>query len=796
MRGIVVHSSAMIPALVGLAGDHSFGFVLAALVLCIVAGWLVAKLMRGVAQARPGPRRRWLAGTALVAGLGVWTTHFIAMLGWRPDRDAGFDGRMTMLSVVLGVLLVGAPLALSALCKSRRLRVLTGAAAGLGIGAMHHAGMAAVQFCVVTHSSLIGSLSTAIGVGCMAMACGLSPRTRASFAVCALFTTAVAGTHFMALAGTRLDCVAGAGNGPHDNITLSVFVGIGSGVVFLGAFLTILMAKRFEAQEQAHSAVLRTALNNMSNGLLFLDANGRARLYNRRYLEVFGFQPDTDLTGLTVNEIVARVADGNGWSAARREQASARLDKWRSLARFTQIDYPMDNGRIMQLEIRPLDEGGTVITFDDVTKEREAQRHVAQLAFSDPLTKLANRRALSARLERDVSAKRRFHLLLIDLDRFKSVNDTHGHAVGDKLLIQVAERLTEIAGKIGFVARQGGDEMAVLVYGDKPQGLAVAGAVIAAISSPFRIDELTVEIGCSIGIGCAEDSSDAADLMQFADVALYESKRQGRGLVSCYTHGMLDAITERGQLEADMRHAIERGEMHLVYQPVLALRDDRLIGYEALIRWDHPMLGALSPARFIPLAEETGQIVAIGAWVLEEACRQAADLPDEIYVAVNVSPVQFQSPLLLTHLTQALAQSGLPARRLEIELTETAIVRDGVGIAQTLNAIRRLGVTVAMDDFGTGYSSLAHLRDFPLDRIKVDRSFVATAETDPHSLAVLEGITHIARRLGVAILAEGVETEAQLQLMRDIGCDAVQGYLVGKPARLAQDQPPPAALSA
>ena len=214
-----------------------------------------------------------------------------------------------------------------------------------------------------------------------------------------------------------------------------------------------------------------------------------------------------------------------------------------------------------------------------------------------------------------------------------------------------------------------------------------------------------------------------------------------------------------------------------------------------MIRWDHPKLGAVSPARFIPLAEETGQIIPIGAWVLQEACRQAARLPNDVYVAVNVSPVQFRSPQLLSDLTQALARSGLPAERLEIELTETAIVEDGPRIAKILAAIRRLGVTVAMDDFGTGYSSLAHLRDFPLDRIKVDRSFVATAETDRHSLAVLKGIMHIAKALDVVLQAEGVETPSQLALMREIGCDAIQGYLIGRPQRLV-DSTVPMALSA
>jgi len=779
----------MIQVVTRLAADHSLGFVVTALVICLIAGWLVARLMHNVAQAKLEHRWRWIVGTAVVAGLGVWTTHFIAMLGYRPDMMLGFEGGTTTLSALVAMLMVGAPLGFAPLLRSWRLRAALGAVAGIGIGAMHYAGMAAIEGCLRTYSPLSSGLATGIGACCLALACGLPSRPGTSRMVCALFTLAVGGTHFIAIAGTRLERVVAQGGLPHENVALSVFTALGAAVLFLAAFLTILAAQRFETQERAHSAVLRTALDNMSNGLIYLDETDRVRLYNRRYLEIYGFEPDAELTGLTAEQIIDLVGDRHGWTAERRDQARRRLNEWWSVESFTQIDYPMDDGRVMQVEVRPVEGGGTVITFDDVTKDREAQRRITELAFCDPLTKLANRRALNERMERDFFPKQRFKLLLIDLDRFKPVNDNYGHAVGDRLLVQVADRLTRIAGPDGFVARLGGDEMALLVYGDLDRASAVATQVIEAIAFPFQIDAITLSIGCSIGICCTDDARDAAELMQFSDMALYESKRHGRGRSSCYTRGMLEAVSERVQIETDMRTAIERDEMHLAFQPVLALADDRVIGYEALIRWEHPTLGAIPPVRFIPLAEETGQIVPIGAWVLREACRQTAQLPGDVYVAVNVSPVQFRSPLLLSHLTQALAQSGLAAHRLEIELTETAIVEDGPQIARMLTAIRRLGVTVAMDDFGTGYSSLAHLRDFPVDRIKVDRSFVATAESDRHSMAVLEGITHIARTLGVTVLAEGVETPSQLQLLRKIGCDAIQGYLVGRPEPFAHDAP-------
>ncbi|WP_182422155.1 EAL domain-containing protein [Aureimonas sp. ME7] len=773
----------MMLSLAVLAADHSLGFVVTALIICVVAGWLVASLLGKIAVARNHHRFRWIVGTALVAGIGVWTTHFVAMLGYRSDLMLSYTGVTTLVSAIVAVLVVGVPLALSPLISSWRGRATLGGIAGLGVGAMHFTGMSAVDGCVQTHSPLAVASSWSLGACALGLACALPSRMATPRRVCALFTLAVCGTHFLAIGGTEMQRLGALPIVPHENVTLSVFTAAGAAVLFVGAFLTILATQRFEAQEKAHSQILSTALENMSNGLVFLDETDRVRLYNRRYLEIYGFDADTQLMGLTSQDIIDLVGDRLEWTAERRQKARQRLTEWEAVDCFTTIDYPMDDGRIMEVEIRPVLSGGTVITFDDVTKERKAQRRIEELAFLDPLTRLPNRRALNMRMDQDFHPKQRFKLLLLDLDRFKPVNDTYGHGVGDLLLVQVAARLREIAGPAGFVSRLGGDELAILVYGDLDQATGVAERVIEAIAFPFQIEEITINIGCSIGMCCTDDARDAAELMQFSDIALYESKRHGRGRISCYSAGMMEAVAERTQLETDMRMAIERGEMYLAYQPVLALTDDRVIGYEALIRWDHPTLGSVSPARFVPLAEENGQIVEIGAWVLMEACRQACSFQGEAYVAVNVSAVQFRSPRLLSHLTQALTASGLPACRLEIELTETAIVEDGAQIAEMLGAIRRLGVTIAMDDFGTGYSSLSHLRDFPLDRIKVDRSFVATAETDRHSMAVLEGITHIARKLEIAILAEGVETPSQLSLLRDIGCDAIQGYLIGRPER-------------
>ena len=774
----------MIRHLIRLASDHSLGFIVTALVICLGAGWLLGAMLHQAGSAKVVHRRRWRIGTAIVAGLGVWTTHFIAMLGYRPDMLLGYDGLTTAISAGIAVVMTGVPLAASAKAPSWPSRAALGGLAGLGIGAMHYTGMAALQGCTQTNSVAVGVLAALIG-GCSLAAARAVPNfARSIRATCILFTVAVCGTHFAAIAGTSLLAQPGIGDRPFENIILSVFTAAGAAVLFLGAFATILTAKRFEAQERAHSAILSTALNNMSNGLIFLDATGSLGLFNRRFLEMCRLGADDLSIGMSQKATLDAMGKSLSWTADRRRFVEQCFDHWVVMNADETDDYTTSDGRALEVNSRLVEGGGVVLTFDDVTKERRSQRQIEELVFLDPLTKLANRRALQQRMEADFHPKQRFKLLLIDLDRFKAVNDTYGHGIGDKLLIQVAVRLKEVIGPEGFAARLGGDEMALLVYGDLDLATQIANAAVAAVARIFIIDGIHVSVGCSIGMCCTDDARDAAELMQRSDVALYESKRHGRGRASCYKPGMLEAVAERQLLETDMRTAIGRGQFYLAYQPLLALHDDRVIGYEALIRWKHPSLGAVPPAHFIPMAEEAGQIIEIGRWVLEEACREAASWSDGRYVAVNISAVQFRSPLLMAHLTGALAKSGLPAHRLEIELTETAMVEDAQQVIGTLKAIKALGVKVAMDDFGTGYSSLVHLRDFPLDRIKVDRSFVASAETDRHSMAVLRGMILIARELDVAILAEGVETESQLKLMRAIGCDAIQGYLIGRPERM------------
>ncbi|MBB3950288.1 bifunctional diguanylate cyclase/phosphodiesterase [Aureimonas jatrophae] len=774
----------MIAPLISLAADHSFGFVAAALAICLVGGWLLADIMRTAGGTRARYQRLWLPGLALVAGVTVWTTHFIAMLGYRPDLLLGFDGATTLLSALAAIVAVGVPLALSVRVERPAARAGLGAVAGLGIGAMHQTGMAAIEGCLHETPIATGLAAATLGAACLALARGRPAIGRSRWQTCALFTLAVTGVHFVSLAGTTLTATGDVPASADHGILLSLFTAIGAAVLFLGAFVTILAAKRFDAQERAHSAILSTALENMSNGLLYFDELSRLQLFNQRYAEIFEVDAAIFRLGMSPGELIGAIGDAKGWTPERRRLACSRAEDWMSGTHQTVFDYVMDTGRTMEIELRPVATGGVVMTFDDVTKDREAQRRIAELVFQDPLTRLANRRALQQRMEENFHPKQRFQLLMVDLDRFKAVNDTYGHGAGDALLVQVSQRLVTVVGADGFVARLGGDELAVLLHEEPGRAVEIATRIVEAVARPFVVDGFSVSIGCSIGLCGSADARDATELMQRADIALYESKRRGRGRVSSYRTGMLEAVAEQQMLENDLRTAAERGQFHLVYQPILALGENQVVGREALLRWEHPLQGVIEPARFIPLAEETDQMIEIGRWVLDEACRQAAFWGDGASVCVNVSAVQLRSPVFLAHLTQALNRSGLPASRLEIDITETAVVEDGAQVSGILQAIRRLGVRVAMDDFGTGNSSLAHLRDIPLDRIKIDPAFVSTADTDRHSLAVLRGMTQIARDMRIEILAEGVETPAQLELVRMIGCDMAQGFLIGRPERL------------
>ncbi|WP_425999103.1 putative bifunctional diguanylate cyclase/phosphodiesterase [Caulobacter sp. DWR1-3-2b1] len=426
---------------------------------------------------------------------------------------------------------------------------------------------------------------------------------------------------------------------------------------------------------------------------------------------------------------------------------------------------------------------------EDIADRKRAEAQIARLAHYDPLTELPNRvlfqKDLSEALARRSRTGDQLAVHFIDLDRFKTVNDTLGHPLGDALLRIAAERLRSCVREGDTVARLGGDEFAVVQSGltDLAGATKLAERVVEAMAAPFDLQGHQVMIGASVGVAVApSDGDDADELLKKADMALYRAKADGRGAFHFFERAMDEQLQARRALELDLRRALVAGEFQLYYQPLYNLGDDRVTGCEALLRWNHPDRGMVSPADFIPIAEEIGLIVQLGEWVLREACAEAATWPDHVRLAVNLSPAQFRDRGLVRTVVSALAVSGLPAERLELEITESVLLQDNVANMGMLHDLKALGVRISMDDFGTGYSSLSYLRSFPFDKIKIDQTFVRDILEDSDAMAIIKAVLDLGASLGIVTTAEGVETQEQLDALRDQGCAEIQGYFISRPA--------------
>ncbi|MGB6175292.1 MAG: EAL domain-containing protein [Methylocella sp.] len=434
------------------------------------------------------------------------------------------------------------------------------------------------------------------------------------------------------------------------------------------------------------------------------------------------------------------------------------------------------------------DRPAQLVAIMDVTAKRQAEARIAHMAHHDALTGLPNRVLFHERLDEALLRVRRdrdkFAVLYLDLDEFKNVNDTLGHAAGDKLLVAVAERLRTCLRDCDMVARFGGDEFAVLQIGlaGPHEAGAFADRIVTLLSEPYDIDGQQVVIGASVGIALAPADGETSDqLLRNADMALYRAKEDGRCTFCFFQPGMDARLRAHHTLELDLRKALAAGEFEVYYQPLVTLETGVISGFEALLRWHHPVRGMVTPAKFIPLAEETGLIVPIGEWVLRQACAEAVAWPDDLKVAVNLSPVQFKKGNLPQVVFATLASAGLPAARLELEITESIFLAESKTNLATLRRLRALGVAISMDDFGTGYSGLSYLRAFPFDKIKIDRSFISELGDSADCMAIIKAITHLGSNLGIPTLAEGVETKKQLSWLREVGCTEMQGYLFSRP---------------
>lgn len=734
------------------------------------------------------PRRetlwRWLR--AGIAGLGIWATHFVAMIGYHAAVEAGHAVLHTMASLVVVVVGLGlarafdagpaAQGAAPAFPQAFAAAARRGVGAGAAVIAMHYIGMAGWQLPGRVTWELPGvALSLLGGLGLFALAGALGAHRRACHAAPLVAAVAVAVIHFFSM--SALVIVPGrppahpplAFSAETLAIPIAVAVAVVLGAALLAGWLLLARHRARQAERQRLLAFANLALEGLlicRDGVVINANSSVADLVGRPAAALTGCRLDTLLdcphaveTALA-GEIDARLRVANGG-----EPVPVRL-----LAR--------------QLAIAGNDH--LLLAVRDQRERLRAEAALRTMAETDPLTGLDNRRAFTARLaqamEQAIDHGSTLALLVIDLDGFKTVNDTLGHGAGDILLTRAAGRIAAVIGDDGRLARLGGDEFAVLL----PAGAAarageVAAAIVERLSFPFLVNSQVIDIGASIGVATAPDhGTTPATLVRNADLAMYAAKDSGRSRWMSFDAAMHGRLQERRSLELDLRRAVARREFDIAYQPLFRAADGQWCGAEALLRWPHAARGLVSPGLFVPLAEELGLIAEIGQWVLAQAAAEACAWPDATHLAVNVSPRQLDAGLV-DRVAAVLAETGLPPARLELEVTESALLADEERTRVLLMRLRDLGVGLALDDFGTGFSSLSALHRYPFTRLKIDRSFISGCTDDAARGGVVRTIAVLAHTLGMAVTAEGVETGPQRQFVSDLGCDTLQGYLLGRP---------------
>ena len=565
-------------------------------------------------------------------------------------------------------------------------------------------------------------------------------------------------------------------------------------VTLLVAFLTK-MIMRSEARSLRKTELLELTLSHMSQGIILVTKDLDVAIINQKCIELLDLPKSFLHDPLKFDHLINYQETSGEFKKAGVPTDKSSLEHFGPGAsddRFSVYERLRPNGTVLEVRSTRTSDGGFVRTFADVTQRRAVQEYVNKLASEDTLTGLVNRRVFCEALTYHVNASAgtvdiagvQCAVLCIDLDRFKNVNDTLGHPVGDRLLQGVADRLRRCTRNGDTVARFGGDEFAVLLAGITSAEVAerVAKRLNDALGRAYEIDGHQILISASIGIAlCPQDAATADSILVAADLALYAAKASGRGTYRVFRRQMNDDIQALKQIETDLREAIVQRQLELNYQPIIDLVSKRITGFEALTRWRHPVRGLIPPSEFIPVAEDFGLIVPLGLWSLEEACRQAAYWPEDIKIAVNLSPIQICSPGFTASIEHVLAETELRPDRLELEITERILIMDSAKTLAILHHLRALGVRIAMDDFGTGYSSLSYLQSFPFDKIKVDRAFVSKLGDSNDSATVVRAVIDIARSLGMTTTAEGVETEQQLACLVGLGCDEVQGYFFSRP---------------
>jgi diguanylate cyclase len=770
-----------------LSGQHDLRLVTLAIFVCFLASFVGINLFGRATDTKGRSRLGWLALAGAAAGCGIWATHFIAMLAYEPGVPVAYDIALTALSLAFAGAITGFGFALAVGKPKLSRAALAGAVIGGGVGSMHYTGMWALEFPrrITWHPGLVVA-SILFGIVLAGAAMAVATRYKGKgydLAAALLLMLAIVSHHFAAMGAVDVIADPTQSIQPFSLDPASLALAVAAvAVLILGLSLAGALADR---RVRERDLQLVNAVNNMSHGIVMFDSSERLLVCNDRYLELYGLSRDDVKPGTTLRTLMHRRKAAGLLAPDPDEYRLEIVQKITSGETMSNIVERPD--RIIAVTTTPLPGGSWVSIHEDVTERRRAENRIEYLKYHDALTGLPNRASFEARLQEQLAkageSADTFAILCIDLDRFKGLNDVFGHAFGDALLQEIAGQMRDAVGD-AFLARLGGDEFGVIATAaiQPAKAAALSETLLARFADELAVSGQQLRVGLSIGVTMfPDDGPDADTLMANADAALYRAKMEGRGTFRFFEAKVDQHLRERRALQLDLRTALERDELKLYFQPQAQVKGD-VVAFEALVRWQHPIRGLILPSTFVPLAEESGLIVAIGEWALRQACREAASWREPIRVSVNLSPVQFRRGDLALLVHSILLETGLPPSRLELEVTEGVLIDDFSRTVSILRRLKALGVRIAMDDFGTGYSSLSYLQAFPFDKIKIDQRFISNLTHDAQSATIVRAVIGLARGLDIPVVAEGVETKEQLEFLAAEKCDQVQGYLIGRPS--------------
>jgi len=767
----------MLKVLTCLTVDHDLRLVAVAALICALGSLVAMRLFMRARISQGAVRRQWLLMAGTAAGTATWATHFLAMLAFAPGLPTGYDPFLTMVSLIVAVTAMTLAFSIAGGSSHAIHPTLGGALVGLGISAMHYTGMAGFRTAGIVHwdqGLVLLSVIFSIGFGMLAIRLTRSPESWGGrYGAAGALVLAICSLHFTAMGAVVIlpDPLVDVPLGAVPNHVMVFFIAAAAALVMAIGFAAYFADKRAHGEAQTR---LRGLANAAIEGLIIVKDN-RIMDVNTSFEELTGYRRDKIMSRNLFDNILT-IEGGAPQADTLRAEGVLRGE----------------DGKMIPVELlsKPADvlAGSRVYSVRDLTEKRSAEGRIHYLAHFDSLTGLPNRNSFLDRLDAEIreagERKTRFALLSFDLDRFKEINDMFGHATGDAVLAQISQRLAAGLGVSEYAARFGGDEFfAIFSLADNPERIMeFADRILATVRRPLSLEGNQLTVGASVGIALfPDDAKNAAELMANADLAMYRAKETPGSKACFFESGMDLRVRERRNLARDLRQALASEEFELYYQPQSRLTDNQTIGYEALIRWNHPGKGLVPPADFIPIAEETGLIVPIGEWVLRKACLTAASWAEPYRIAVNLSPVQFSHGSLPETVHSILIETGLAPKRLELEVTESLLISDPDMALHMLRRLKTLGVSIAMDDFGTGYSSLSTLQSFPFDKIKIDRSFVDKLDKQRKSASIIRAVLALGRSLEIPVLAEGIETKAHLDFLRKEGCDEAQGYFLGRP---------------